>query len=55
MEQASNNIVDIRYEQTGKATAINEMGMREMQAKAYEERNRRGCIGQLPTTRSMCS
>ena len=35
MEQKSNNIVDIRYQQTGEATATNALGMREMQAKAY--------------------
>ena len=48
MEQASNNIVDIRYEQTDKATAVNEMGMREMQAKAYEARNRRFLLIKAP-------
>jgi len=36
MEQNSNNIVDIRYQQTGESSATNELGMREMQAKAYE-------------------
>ena len=36
MEQKSNSIVDIRYQQTGEASATNELGMREMQAKAYE-------------------
>ena len=39
MEQNSNNIVDIHYLQTGKATATDKLGMREMQAKAYEARN----------------
>ena len=48
MEQTSNNIVDIRYEQTGKATAVNEMGMREMQAKAYEARNKRFLLIKAP-------
>ena len=47
-EQASNNIVDIRYEQTGAATAINELGMREMQAKAYEARERRFLLIKAP-------
>ena len=37
MEQNCNNIVDIHYQQTGEASATNELGMREMQAKAYEE------------------
>lgn len=32
------NIVNINYAQTGKATNVNELGMREMQAKAYEAR-----------------
>ena len=41
MEQNSNNIVDIHYQQTGEATATDALGMREMQAKAYEARNRR--------------
>lgn len=36
MEQISNNIVDIRYQQTGESSATNELGMREMQTKAYE-------------------
>ena len=29
-----NNIIDIRYQATGKSTSVNEMGMREMQARA---------------------
>lgn len=41
MEQNSDNIVDIRYQQTGESSATNELGMREMQAKAYEARNKR--------------
>ena len=32
------NIVNINYAQTGKATNTNPLGMREMQAKAYEAR-----------------
>ena len=32
------NIVNISYSQTGKATNTNSMGMRQMQAKAYEAR-----------------
>ena len=35
MEQNCNNIVDIHYQQTGEASATNELGMREMQAKAF--------------------
>ena len=33
------NIVDINYKQTGKSTQINRLGMREMQQRAYDERN----------------
>lgn len=33
-----NNIVDIKYQQTGTSSAVNELGMREMQAKVYEHR-----------------
>ena len=33
------NLVDVSYAQTGQSTATNNMGMREMQARAYEERN----------------
>ena len=29
MEQKSNNIVDIHYQQTGEASATNELGMRD--------------------------
>ena len=32
------NIVNISYSQTGKATSTNSMGMRQMQAKAFEAR-----------------
>ena len=35
MSQFSNSIVDIHYQQTGAATAVNPLGMREMQALAY--------------------
>lgn len=33
------NIVDVHYKTTGQSTKINNMGMRDMQAKAFEERN----------------
>ena len=33
------NIVTVNYEATGKSTELNEMGMREMQARAYTARN----------------
>ena len=48
MEQNCNNIVDIHYQQTGDATATNELGMREMQAKAYEARNKRFLLIKAP-------
>ena len=46
--QDSNNIVDIRYQQTGEATATNALGMREMQAKAYEARQKRFLLIKAP-------
>ena len=48
MEQQSNNIVDIHYQQTGEASATNELGMREMQAKAYEARQKRFLLIKAP-------
>jgi superfamily II DNA or RNA helicase len=33
------NIVEVNYAQTGKSAAINALGMREMQAKAYQSRD----------------
>jgi len=48
MEQNTNNIVDIRYQQTGESSATNELGMREMQAKAYEARNKRFLLIKAP-------
>lgn len=33
------NIVDVTYAQTGRSTAVNELGMRDMQEKAYEKRD----------------
>ena len=48
MEQNSNNIVDIHYLQTGKATATDALGMREMQALAYEHRDKRFLLIKAP-------
>lgn len=48
MEQKSSNIVDIHYEQTGSSSATNELGMREMQAKAYEARGKRFLLIKAP-------
>jgi superfamily II DNA or RNA helicase len=33
------NLVEVEYEQTGESTKINEYGMRDMQARAFEQRN----------------
>ena len=44
----SNNIVDIKYQQTGAATAVNPLGMREMQAMAYEHRDKRFLLIKAP-------
>lgn len=38
MKAEQNNFVDIRYAQNGASSATNELGMREMQAKAYKHR-----------------
>ena len=48
MEQKCNEIVDIKYLQTGKSSAVNELGMREMQAKAYEARDKRFLLIKAP-------
>lgn len=48
MEQNSNNIVDIHYLQTGQATATDKLGMREMQALAYEHRDKRFLLIKAP-------
>ena len=47
-QQFSNSIVDIHYQQTGAATAVNPLGMREMQALAYEARNKRFLLIKAP-------
>jgi len=48
MEQHSNNIVDIHYMQTGQATATDALGMREMQALAYQHRDKRFLLIKAP-------
>ena len=48
MTQKSNSIVDIHYQQTGESSATNELGMREMQAKAYEARHKRFLLIKAP-------
>lgn len=44
----TSNIIDITYQQTGKSTNTNEMGMREMQAKVYEARNNQYLLVKAP-------
>lgn len=48
MTQINDNIVDIKYQQTGKSSNTNALGMREMQAKAYEARNQRFLLIKAP-------
>lgn len=42
------NIVDIKYQQRGTSCTTNLLGMREMQAKAYEARNHRFLLIKAP-------
>lgn len=48
MENKQNNFVDIHYAQTNKSTNTNELGMREMQAKAYKYRDKRFLLIKAP-------
>ena len=48
MKQQANEIVNIQYEQTGRSSATNELGMREMQAKAYAARDIRFLLIKAP-------
>ncbi len=48
MNQINDNIVDIKYQQTGTSSNTNALGMREMQAKAYEARNHRFLLIKAP-------
>jgi hypothetical protein len=42
------NLVEVSYGQTGESTKIDEMGMREMQARAYEARNEQYLLLKAP-------
>ncbi|MBI2770537.1 MAG: DEAD/DEAH box helicase family protein [Burkholderiales bacterium] len=42
------NLVEVSYRQTGESTKINEMGMREMQARAYEARHEQYLLLKAP-------
>ena len=48
MLKTENTIVDITYQQTGTATTVNPLGMREMQAMAYEHRSKRFLLIKAP-------
>ena len=43
-----NTIVNINYEQTGASTGTNPLGMREMQAKVYEAREKQYLLVKAP-------
>lgn len=42
------NIFDIKYNQTGRSKSTNNMGMREMQARAFEKRNAQYLLVKAP-------
>ncbi len=42
------NFVDIKYQQTGTSSAVDDLGMREMQAKAYAARDHRFLLIKAP-------
>ena len=42
------NLVEVNYEQTGKSKSINEFGMRDMQEKAYEQRDAKYLLLKAP-------
>ena len=48
MSMDVNNIVDISYAQSGQSSATNALGMREMQAKAYEARSKKYLLIKAP-------
>ena len=43
-----NNLVEVKYHQTGKSKKTNELGMREMQARAYEKRTSQYLLVKAP-------
>lgn len=44
----TSNIFDINYHQTGKSKSTNNLGMREMQARAFEKRNSKHLLVKAP-------
>ena len=43
-----NNLVEIKYAQTGKSSNTNALGMREMQEMVYEQRHRQHLLVKAP-------
>ena len=43
-----NNLVEVQYQQTGKSSNTDALGMREMQAMVYEQRNRQHLLVKAP-------
>ncbi len=44
----NNNIISVTYAQNGSSTALNEMGMRDMQARAYEQKHKQYLLLKSP-------
>lgn len=42
------NVVEVKYHRTGQSTNINDLGMREMQARVYEHRNSQYLLVKAP-------
>lgn len=47
-QKGMNNLVEVQYAQTGKATNVDELGMREMQAMVYAQRHRQHLLVKAP-------
>ena len=45
------NLVEVKYQQSGKSIETNELGMREMQARAYELRQSKYLLIKSPPVR----
>jgi len=43
-----NNIIDVKYQQTGESTKLNNLGMRDMQARAYAIRDKKYILIKAP-------
>ena len=42
------NVIDVKYQSTGKSMDIDSLGMREMQRKAYQKRNEKYILIKAP-------